>query len=244
MNRFVKAAGCLGAPLYLRALARAGVAAGWEHERILRACGCATVVDVGANRGQFALAVRRALPQARVVSFEPLTSPASTFRRLFAGDARVTLHVAAIGPRRERAAMHVSARDDSSSLLPIGEGQTRLFPGTGEVGTETVEVGPLEDYLSAGTLQPPALLKIDVQGYELETLRGCEGLLPEFDLAYVECSFVELYRGQPVADEVIAWLRERGMPLAGVHNLSRDGSGRAVQADFLFRRRRPDAAGG
>jgi hypothetical protein len=51
---------------------------------------------------------------------------------------------------------------------------------------------------------------------------------------YAECSFVELYASQALADEVIAWLRERGLSLRGVHNMDYDRGGRAIQADFLF----------
>ncbi|MCK9367495.1 MAG: hypothetical protein M0P72_10155 [Metallibacterium scheffleri] len=42
----------------------------------------------------------------------------------------MTLHACAVGERAGMASMHVSARDDSSSLLPIGSEQTRIFPGT------------------------------------------------------------------------------------------------------------------
>lgn len=77
---------------------------------------------------------------------------------------------------------------------------------------------------------------MDVQGFELPALAGCEGMLDRFAWIYVECWFMELYAGQPLADEVIAWLRERGLRLAGVYNMAYDGQGRAVQADFLFGR--------
>ena len=48
--------------------------------------------------------------------------------------------------------------------------------------------------------------------------------------------FIELYEGQALADEVIAWLRERGLRLVGVYNMACDHDGRAIQADFLFAR--------
>ena len=51
---------------------------------------------------------------------------------------------------------------------------------------------------------------------------------------YVECSFVELYTGQALAHEVIAWLAGRGFVLKGVYNMGYDDQGRAVQGDFLF----------
>ena len=132
--------------------------------------------------------------------------------------------------------IHVSKRDDSSSLFPITATQVALFPGTAEIATANVRVAPLRDFISALDIQVPALLKLDVQGFELEALRGCEDLLDRFSYVYAECSFVELYAGQALADEVIAWLRERGFKLRGVHNMDYDRGGRAIQADFLFAR--------
>lgn len=130
--------------------------------------------------------------------------------------------------------MHVSARDDSSSLLPIGEAQTRIFPGTGEIGTTEVETGPLDCFLAADQIVSPALLKLDVQGFELEVLKGCDALLPRFSHIYAECSFLPLYEGQALADEVIAWARARGFRLCGFANPIYAADGRLVQADFLF----------
>lgn len=213
------------------------VAAGVEHEPVLRWKRYRTVIDVGANRGQFALAARRSCPDARIISFEPLLGAGEKFERVFGGDDLTDLIKAAVGPQRCRAEIHVSQRDDSSSLLPIGALQNQVFPGTKEIGTQLVEVGPLERFLSAEMLREPVILKIDVQGYERQTLEGCESLLDSLDTIYVECSFAELYEGQGLAGEIIDWLQFRGFALAGVHNVSYLPSGVAIQADFLFENR-------
>jgi hypothetical protein len=91
-------------------------------------------------------------------------------------------------------------------------------------------------WVSVDDLKAPALLKLDVQGFELQALAGCADLLERFAWVTVECSFVELYAGQAFADAVIAWLRERGFRLCSVYNMAYDGDSRAVQADFLFGR--------
>lgn len=195
-----------------------------------------TVVDVGANRGQFALAARRCFPRAQMISFEPLPRPAAVYRAVFGADERATLFEQAIGPRPGETVIHVSARDDSSSLLPIGAAQEALFHGTGEIGTERISAVRLADRLAPHSITPPALLKLDVQGFELQALEGCEDLLDRFAWIYAECSFVELYEGQALAHTVIAWLRERGLTLRGVYNTAYDRHGKAIQADFLFGR--------
>lgn len=221
-------------PFYTKALCK-GVAAAIEHEKMLSNLLCSVIVDVGANRGQFALVARKVFPSARIYSFEPLEGPAKKYCSIFDRDKDTILFNQAIGPKKETAIIHVSKRDDSSSLLPITSVQTNLFPGTEAHEMVEVQVSPLREALSREQLQGPALLKMDVQGFELEALRGCEDLLEMFQHIYVECSFRELYEGQAMADEVIGYIRERSFFLAGVYNLSYDKNAEAIQADFHFK---------
>ena len=90
------------------------------------------------------------------------------------------------------------------------------------------------EFVSPEEIVRPALLKLDVQGYELKALRGCEELLELFSHIYAECSFLELYTGQALADEVIAWLAKRNFKLRGIYNARYDKKGNAVQCDLLF----------
>jgi FkbM family methyltransferase len=219
---------------YRQSFRRAGVAAAIEHEALLKTFDFTTVVDIGANRGQFALVARHCFPAARIIAFEPLTAAAERFRNALRGDSLVTLHQIAIGSTKEEAIMHVTAEDDSSSLLSITALQQSLSAGTREVATATVQVEMLSDRINDDDLKSPALLKIDVQGYELAVLHGCASLLPRFSHVYIECSFVELYAEQALAAEVIDHLSDHGFDLRGVYNVQYDPQGCALQADLLF----------
>ena len=236
MNKAGKLIRLLSITSYRQALRLYHVAAGIEHESVLHRLDCRTVADVGANCGQFAIVARRCFPQAQIISFEPLPIPAAKFRAVFADDTRVTLHEVAIGPFLGHAAIHVSKRDDSSSLLPIKSTQVAIFPGTEEIATVNVRVTSLRELVSAEDIRPPALLKLDVQGFELEALRGCEDLLDYFRYIIVECSFVELYAGQALAGDVVEWLRDRRFQLFAVYNTVFGRDKQKVQADFLFGR--------
>jgi FkbM family methyltransferase len=219
-------------PLSRRAL-KHGVAASVEHAEALAGGKYQLIVDVGANKGQFALFSRLRFPNAQILSFEPLPEPARRFGRLFAADPGVVLHQSALGEASGWSAIHVTADDDSSSLLEVGERQSEVF-GTREVASQRVEVHRLDDFLSPQQIVRPALLKIDVQGYEANVLRGCGELLPLFDDVYVEASYVELYRDQAAASDVIDLLRGAGFFLRGVFNQFSDENGVPLQADFLF----------
>ena len=149
-----------GDRLWWRAL-RQGVAPSLEHVQVLPLMQSETVVDIGANRGQFALAIRHVFPDARILSFEPLADPAAKFIRVFHGDARVRLHEIAIGPEAGETTIHVSEHNDSSSVFPIGTEQNR----SAALSVTSDRQG----------IHPPALLRQPPDG---DVLEGGRFLLP------------------------------------------------------------------
>jgi FkbM family methyltransferase len=189
---------------------------------------------VGANRGQFALIARRVFPHTAIYSFEPLEEASRVFKKIFANDVNTHLYPYAIGPESTSSTIHVTKADDSSSMLPVTETLSAIFPAVVERETRQVKVLPLSQVLVDGLIPPASLLKIDVQGFEFDVLRGCEDLLGKFSHLYVECSFIELYKGQALGHQIIDWLADKGFVLTGVYNMYYEKNGRAVQGDFLF----------
>jgi len=234
LRRFRKALLLLTRPSWRRA-ARAGVAAAVEHRRVPFGAGFETIIDVGAHHGQFSLLARALYPGAHLVCVEPLPEAVRRLRVLHAADERVTiLPFAAAGVASHRL-LHVSQKTDSSSLLPILGAYVDAFPGTEEARTIEVEARTLDALLNP-RVRRPALLKIDAQGGELDVLAGAAALLDQVDAAFVECSFVEFYRGQALADEIIGEFLRYGLRLYGVYSLVRDDRNRCLQADLLFQR--------
>jgi FkbM family methyltransferase len=234
VNIFTKILRVLWISDYRRALLRTRVFASTEHDRILTALRLDTIVDIGANRGQFALCIRHLYPDARIFSFEPLSKPARAWMRNFGADTRAQLFKKAVAVESGSATMHVSRWDVSSSLLPFAQAQHDNFPLTEEASREVVETTTLEACIEEDLIRDAALLKLDVQGFELSALHGCGRLLERFKYVYVEASFIELYVGQALATEVIGFLFSRGFNLMCVANLSYGASMRPIQADFLF----------
>jgi FkbM family methyltransferase len=212
---------------------RHGVAATVEHRHALASMNFSTVIDIGANKGQFSLFALGSFPDVTIYSFEPLFEAAALFRSLMGGQ-RVTLFETAIGPCDTSTKIYVSRRADSSSLLPITNRQNEVFPGTELKEIRTIRVAPLNKFIGEAEVCPPALLKIDVQGFEREVLKGCDALLHLFQCVYVECSYGELYGGQALVGDIVNYLGERMFRLTGVYNQTDSPDGRPVQADFLF----------
>ncbi len=234
IKKIVKAFRILSKTQYHKAFFK-GVAAAVEHEAILKSISCKTIIDVGANRGQFSLTARHCFKDAQIFAFEPLPQPFKVLQNIFAHDNMIALYRTAIGSTSITKQMHISQRDDSSSLLPITELQNKVFPGTKEKDIIDIDVKSLDSMLKENDVKQPALLKIDVQGYELEVLKGCKSILPLLAYVYVECSYQELYQGQPLANEIISFLDRQGFHLKGIYNTHYDSSGRAIQSDMFFK---------
>ena len=99
----------------------------------------ATVIDVGANKGQFAAYARTRWPNARLICFEPLPGPRAKLARVTRGHAE--FHDCALGSAPGQGQMHLASRTDSSSLLALGASQKAIY-GMEESGALQVPIKP------------------------------------------------------------------------------------------------------
>jgi FkbM family methyltransferase len=220
-------------PSLFRVAVKHRVAAATEHLEAIRLTSANTLIDAGANKGQFSLAFRHTRPDARIIAFEPLPEAADTYDMVFGRDARSGLQRAALGSAERTATFFVADRSDSSSLLRPGDGEERAF-GVRAAGTINVPVKRLDSCIDLDSLEHPILLKVDVQGGELELFEGANSLEP-VDYIYVELSFVELYEGQPLFQDVVDYLTRRGFTMIGFFNQVSTPEFGPTQVDVLFR---------
>jgi len=212
------------------------VAPSIEHREVIASLRIDLLIDAGANRGQFSLMTRLEHPTIPIHGFEPLPSEGKVDRQVFIEDSRVTLHEMALGETSGTADIHLSRRADSSSLLPIGDMQSKFFPSTDEVGTLKVRLATLDELQDAWGSARKALLKLDVQGFELSVLKGAKMALKNCAYVYAECSNVPLYSGQALYPEVAGFLKGEGfLPTRRANEQIVDGN--LIQADYLFARR-------
>lgn len=195
----------------------------------------AVIYDIGANIGTWTCLAKSLFPAARVEAFEPLSRHVDGFRRWIApwpGDVR--LHAVALGLAEGSAAIQVMNFSDASSLLPPTAAAFDEFK-IKTVSVETVAVVPLDMLVTREKLPLPDLIKLDVQGYELEALRGAEACLRHARAVLCEVSFKTLYAGQPLFHDVVAFLAQRGFLLNALGDDTALGAA-LVQADALFLR--------
>ncbi len=193
------------------------------------------IYDIGANVGTWSCLAKSLFPAARIEAFEPLAQHFPRFREWTAAwPGAVRLHACALGPVERTATMHVMSFSDASSLLALSAAGATEF-AVHQASEQSVPVVPLDVLVAREQLAPPDLLKLDVQGYELEVLRGAETCLRSARAVLCEVSFREYYAGQPLFADVLSFLRERGFSLHALGENTALGAP-LVQAEALFLR--------
>jgi FkbM family methyltransferase len=197
-----------------------------------------TILDIGANAGDFALTMAGRFPGARILSFEPLAGPYAELARKTAGEPRCTAIRCAVGEADSTIEMRPCTYSPSSSLLPMTDVHREAFPFTaGEGSPEVIRVRRLDDIAAETDLEDEMLVKIDVQGFEGHVIRGGMATLRRARGIIVETSFVPLYDGQPSFDDVYRALCGLGFVYAGNWDQLPDAkTGRVLQADAIFLR--------
>lgn len=205
--------------------------------RTLQHAGIDTVLDVGANVGQFAWTLRRAGFTGEIVSVEPLSSAYAQLSRRVARDPRWQSINRAVGAEPGTTEINVSANSYSSSLLPMTKVHLDAAPGSSVIGTQPVEVVTVVDLVDRFGIDPTrTLLKVDTQGFEKPVMDGTGDLLDQFAAVQLELSFVQLYEGQVLFHDLVSQLRERDLHLWSLETGMSAENGRLLYCDGLFLR--------
>lgn len=195
------------------------------------------VIDVGANSGQFGRALREARYKNRIVSFEPLVSAHSLLERSSAGDSNWLVHAPiALGDAPGKSTINVSENSVSSSILPMLAAHSSAAPESTFCSTQPVDIVRLDEvalpYIAGASR---TFLKLDVQGYERNVLRGAANILPKIIGVQIEISLLPLYEGQAEYSELIDFMQDKGFQLWSIVPGFRDkSSGRLLQIDGIF----------
>jgi FkbM family methyltransferase len=195
-----------------------------------------TVLDVGANTGQYASALRRAGYKGEILSFEPLSDAYAELEKKSRNDSRWRVFNCAVGEENGEAEINIAGNSESSSLLPMLDAHLRSAPGSKYRATERVKVSTLDSALENVTSKESRLfLKIDTQGYEHHVIRGARSLLQQVCLIECELSLTPLYEGQYLCHDMLNLLD--GMGFKPVHFdpvFSDLKTGHCLQVDGIF----------
>ncbi len=192
-----------------------------------------TVIDVGANEGQFAIDLRRIGYMGKIISFEPGSRPYEILKQKASGDAGWSCFQLALGAKDGMAVLNAAKDSKLSSLLTSDVLHNEFFE------TEEVTVCRLDEFLLARGIindEKSVFLKIDTQGFDLEVFAGSKDLLSKISGIMTEVSVKPLYNNMVNYKEAITVYEEAGYSLAGLSVVAVNNNRNIVEFNCFFKK--------
>lgn len=223
------------------ALKRKGIR--WDHycelnKKWILDSGINTVLDVGANVGDFAKLIREIMPEVQIYSLEPLPDCFDKLKEILPGDKKFRPLNTAAGSKKEILKFYRSFHSPSSSFLQMEDVHKDAFPDSYEGQSREsldVNVDTLDNIFASENLKDNILLKVDVQGFEAEVISGAQNMLSRAKIVFIEMSFVSLYKDIPLFHDIYQKLYEKGFRYKGaLAQMIHPDTGEVVQMDAIF----------
>ncbi len=195
-----------------------------------------TILDIGANNGEFAEFLSTYFDAQQTIAIEPLPKCAAEIRKRKKAIKNLTVFECALSDHQSRAVLFENAYAPASSLLSVSKISKDEFPQTAvNQGEVEVAVCRLDDLIDLDILEKKILIKIDVQGFEDKVIRGGKKIFSSANFVLIEMSFVPMYDGQPLFEEVHELFVSMGFRFAGFKNqIDSPKTGRPLFAHCLY----------
>lgn len=193
------------------------------------------VYDIGANTGLWTQLLKSfTAPEVLVHAFEPIPKFQDKFAQTTKDIPNVLLHPVGLGNERKDSIIHLAG--DASGFFEIGPLLTSFFPSVYKTGEQVVKMERLDDYVQENNLPLPDLMKLDIEGYEIEALKGGLKCMAHCKYLILEVSFVERHIGQPLFPDLVYFLAQHGFHLLSFPEFIHTGQ-KIYWTDILFENR-------
>src|ERR1035437_35977 len=199
--------------------------------------GINTIIDVGANEGQFIQSINQILPGKKIYAFEPIKI---CYDKLVTNTKHlnVTAYNYGLSDYNGKNEINISENFVSSSILPIENLTINLYPDSHYVNKQTIELKRLDDVFEGIDISKNILLKIDVQGYEEKVIAGSNNILTDIAVVIIEFSYQPLYNTQWLFDDTYRYFTSIGFKFAGVADQAHSNkTGIPIYGDAIFIRK-------
>lgn len=188
-----------------------------------------TIIDGGAFVGGWTRMVKKLFPQVRVIMIEPQADKRPILTGLqneFPGTVEFVSCL--LGPASKDAVPFYEMESGSSVYQEMTD-----LPRRGV----TVQMRTLDDVLAEKKVVGPIFLKLDVQGFEIEVLKGARQTLEKANLVLLEIALLEFNEGSPLFYEIVQFMGEQGFLAYDICNLSRWYENVLSHVDIFFIRK-------
>ena len=193
-----------------------------------------TILDIGANIGQYAQEMRNLGYDGQIISFEPVNQAYNELLEHAKTDPKWICQNLAFGDFDGYDEINISGRHTSSSLLHMNEVMENIIPDVKYVSKQKVQVMKLSSYIRQARFNN-LFIKIDTQGYEMKILEGAALETSNIKAIQLEMSFEEIYRGEVLIHDMVQYLYSNGYKLWNLEPGFYDPQTlRLLQADGVF----------
>jgi len=184
------------------------------------------VIDVGAYAGDWTRICKRVFPQAQVLMIEPQVSKVPELNSVASELTNIEVRTVLLGAN-EKASVPFFEAATASSVLRESE--------KAEASSSSLPMTTLDALIDGGSFDKPDFIKLDVQGYELEVLKGGERAMLSAEVVLMEVNLLGIYHGVPLFDEGVQFMAERGFRVYDICTFyRRPYDGALWQVDVIF----------
>lgn len=193
-----------------------------------------TIIDIGANSGQFTKTANYFFPEAKIYSFEPLVGLYNENVKKFHKIKKIEIFNLAFGNQVGQINFYKNEYGHISSALEISE-KNNFYPKNSIQKIE-VPITKVDLFFKDKPLTKNTLLKLDVQGFELEVLKGSINVLENINYVVIEANLEKLYNNQPTFSMVHSFLIEKGFDLNGMLDFNLGHKNKYIEIDLLYKK--------
>ena len=210
------------------------IAANIELESLIKNLKFKTVFDIGSNKGQFILLIEGLFKGCKIYSLEPINELIQKQKIFFKTNKNITFLNYGIGSHNTYKTLFITNRKDSSSFLKVK--LSKKNKDYEIIEKRTIKIKTLDNLFINTKVEKPALVKIDVQGYELEVLKGGKEFLNKISFIIVEVSNNQLYLNQPLELEIEKFLINLNFIKVNENKTTLINGYNVSQKDILFKK--------
>lgn len=196
-----------------------------------------TILDIGANEGQFAKFILNFFPEAHLYCFEPLFEPFKKVKLWAEKSNKISIFNIALGEKEGEVEMYYHVEHSpSSSILKTTELNERIYPFVKSQKIVKVKMTTLDKWLSdlPDPLTPEILIKLDVQGYEDRVIKGGMKTFKLAKACILEVCLDRLYEKQANFENIVFLLHNLGYHYKGNLNQTYSAYGHIIYIDAVF----------
>jgi FkbM family methyltransferase len=191
------------------------------------------IFDCGANIGFVTHAFAQRFPDTTIHAFEPNPKVFEPLASAHGNKRNVILHNKGVGRTKGELTFHINRNSGTSSFLPPNDYHTLNFADKNTV-PKVVEVVGLGEYMEEKKIPVLDILKLDIEGFELEALKGIRDIGNRVAMVYTEVNLVPTYQGQPLINDIISYLHGFGFHIFNFYGIYENDYRQASFTNLLF----------